>query len=117
MKCKLDENIPVELSAIFYQAGIDAITVLDEELSGVTDAILFEVVQAEKRVLITMDLDFSDIRNYPPTCHAGIIVLRPRSQDILSIQLIIRRLIPLLLIESLAQRLWIVDDKRIRIRE
>jgi len=100
-----------------FLAGFDAITVLDEELSGATDDQLFKVVQSEQRILITLDLDFSDIRNYPPNCNAGIIVLRPKSQDLSSIRKIMKSLIPLLLHESLEHRLWIVDDKRLRIRE
>ena len=46
MKFKLDENIPVMVSTMLYQAGIDAITVLDEDLSGATDSNLFEIVAA-----------------------------------------------------------------------
>ncbi len=117
MKFKLDENMPVEIATTLCQAGIDAITVLDEELSGATDDQLFEIVQTEQRILITLDLDFSDIRNFPPSDNPGIIVLRPKSQDLSSISTIINRLIPLLLHESLEHRLWIVDDNRLRICE
>ena len=117
MKFKLDENIPLAISTTLHQAGIDTITVLDEQFSGATDAHLFEIVQAEQRILITLDLDFSDIRNYPPASHAGIIVLRSKSQDVSSLIMIIKRLIPVLSHESLEHRLWIVDDEKLRIRE
>jgi hypothetical protein len=33
-------------------------------------------------VLVTFDLDFSDIRLYPPSSHSGIWVLRPQTQSI-----------------------------------
>jgi predicted nuclease of predicted toxin-antitoxin system len=117
VKFKLDENIPVEISTMLRQAGLDACNVLDEALSGVTDARLFEIVQAEQRILMTLDLDFSDIRTYPPAYHAGVIVLRPKSQDLASIRQIVIRMIPLLLRETLEHRLWIVDEVRLRIRE
>jgi hypothetical protein len=43
MKFKLDENLPVEASALLREAGYDALTVLDENIGGEPDEhILFK---------------------------------------------------------------------------
>jgi hypothetical protein len=66
--------------------------------------------------VLTLDLDFSDIRAYPPSDYAGIIVLRPAVQSVPSIRRLVAHVIALLAAEPLQGNLWIVDDSRIRIR-
>jgi predicted nuclease of predicted toxin-antitoxin system len=78
---KIDENLPVETAALLRAAGQDAKTVHDEKLTGADDAVLAARVRSEWRVLVTLDLGFSDIRAYPPLDYPGIIVLRSKRQD------------------------------------
>jgi predicted nuclease of predicted toxin-antitoxin system len=73
--------------------------------------------QAENRILITLDLDFADIRLYPPSDHQGIWVLRPRSQSIDNVLSLVNGAVAVLKSETAAQRLWIVEPGRIRIHE
>jgi hypothetical protein len=40
---------------------------------------------AESRILVTLDRDFANIEAYPPRQHAGIIVLRLKTQDKLTL--------------------------------
>ena len=117
MNLKIDENLPLECAAQLRHAGFSAHTVLDEELSGTDDAVLLKVCQQESRVLLTLDLDFADIRSYPPETHAGIVVLRPKSQDMRSLMSMIGRLVRVLTDRSPQGQLWIVEADRIRIRE
>ena len=117
MKFKLDENLPVFATGIFQIAGYEACTVLQQRLSGASDDDLFALMQQEQRVLVTLDLDFSDLRRYPPPSHFGVIILRPPSQDVRSITTLLQRLIPLLQTEPITHRLWIVETHRVRIRE
>lgn len=70
-----------------------------------------------KRALVTLDVDFANVRRYPPSDHHGLIVLRLGRQDKLHVLAILRRLIPLLEREPIEKRLWIVEEERIRIRE
>ena len=67
---KLDENLPSETATILRDAGFDAITVLDQEMRASPDAEIARVCRDEHRILVTLDLDFSDIRTYPPSDHA-----------------------------------------------
>ena len=97
-------------------AGHDAVTVLDQLLGGAVDERLACLCRAEGRVLVTLDLDFSNIQTYPPSEHAGIIVLRLSRQDKEQVMKVVTAIIPSLLVEPLQGRLWIVDEYKIRIR-
>ena len=66
MKFKLDENMPIEAADLLRNAAYDAETVDDEQLAGHIDPVIAQVCKQEGRILITLDLDFSDIRHYPP---------------------------------------------------
>lgn len=116
MKFKFDENLPIECAVIFQEAGFDADTVYEEGLKGKPDDSIFGVCQKEKMVLVTLDLDFSDIRTYPPNSHFGIIILRLISQSKNKILHKIKQIIPIIGVEYLKGCIWIVDEKRIRIR-
>jgi predicted nuclease of predicted toxin-antitoxin system len=66
MRFKLDENMPVEAAELLRAANYVADTVHDEQLAGHPDPDVALVCQREQRALITLDLDFADIRAYPP---------------------------------------------------
>ncbi|GAC1689514.1 MAG: DUF5615 family PIN-like protein [Candidatus Acidiferrum sp.] len=117
MKFKIDENLPSEFAAILQGAGFEADTVADEDLSGAADALLARHVRANHRVLITLDMDFANIQSYPPATHAGIVVLRPHSQDKMTLLALLEILIPALRKSSPEHRLWIVEQDRIRYRD
>ena len=81
MKLKVDENLPVECAEILNHGGLQADTVTGEGLTGADDSTLAAASRSEGRVLVTLDLDFANIRAYPPVEYAGIIVLRPKRKD------------------------------------
>ena len=76
MRFKLDENMPHDLALFLNAIGHDAETVQEEGLSGYADENLLPIAHQENRILLTFDLDFADIREYPPGSHSGIIVFR-----------------------------------------
>ena len=116
MKFKIDENLPVVAAAILRDAGHEAQTVHDERLVGGPDHNLAELCRDEGRALVTLDLDFSDIRTYPPGDYAGIVVLRPPRQERRAILALLTLLLRLLPDEELAGHLWIVERTGVRIR-
>ena len=116
MKFKVDENLPKEVAELLTQAAHDAVTVNDEGLQGTLDTKLAQICRTEERVLVTLDMGFADIRSYPPQSLPGLIVLRLAKLDKTTVLDTLRRTIPLVGQEPLAQHLWIVEETRIRIR-
>ena len=116
MEFKIDENLPVELIGELRAAGFEAATVPEQQLVGGSDLALSEICRSESRILVTLDLDFADIRTYPPENYPGLIVLRLGRQDKPHVLAVFRKLLKAIGRESLEGRLWIVEDNRIRIR-
>jgi predicted nuclease of predicted toxin-antitoxin system len=116
VKLKTDENLPESIAAILLAAGHDVTTVLGEGLGGVADPRVAAVCRKEQRALVTLDRGLGDIRTYPPADYHGIIVLRVPDQSIPELRAFIQRLLPLLEEQSVAGALWILDERRVRIR-
>lgn len=76
MNIKLDENLPADLADMLVELGHNVDTAPGEGLSGRVDAAIGSAAQANKRLLITQDLDFSDLRPFGPGTHCGIMLLR-----------------------------------------
>lgn len=118
MKFKLDENFGGRTQNIFREAGHDIETVREEGLSGSSDAGLFERCREEKRILVTLDLDFSDIVRFPPRESAGIVVIRlPLNPSLPFLEKLIRQFLDTLAQMSPERGLWIVEAGRIRIHQ
>jgi len=64
MNFKIDENLPSEFVDLLTHAGFSADTVVQENLQGAADSAVANICQKESRILLTLDLDFSDIRTY-----------------------------------------------------
>ena len=117
MRFKIDENLPTEAAQLLSDAGHDALTIHDQEMVGKPDDQVSSVCQLEHRALITLDLDFADIRAYPPGEHCGIVVFRPRTQARQAVIELIGALVRLLSTEPLEGSLWILQENGLRIRE
>ncbi|MEX2287808.1 MAG: DUF5615 family PIN-like protein [Planctomycetaceae bacterium] len=116
MRFKLDENLPIEVASLLQQHGHDVTTVREQQLGGKSDEIIADVCHVEDRALVTLDLDFADIRQYPPATSKGVIVLRPALQHVASLVRTMDRVVELLPQEPLEGSLWVVDDHQVRIR-
>ena len=109
LRFKLDENIPGEAVGLLREAGHDVRTILDQGLGGRSDNNVSRACRDEARVLVTLDLDFGDIRTYPPTDYAGIWVLRPATQSVDVMCDLIRRALQLTANEQVSRRLWVIN--------
>ena len=116
MRAKLDENLPVEAVELFRAAGWSCDTVNDEGLAGADDPTVGAACQAEARVLFTLDLDFADIRAYPPNMYVGIVVFRPAEPSRRQVLHLVARVLPVLAAEWADHHLWIVEPGRVRVR-
>ena len=117
MRFKIDENVPPFMAERLRAAGLDATTVAEEALGGISDENLAPICTAENRILVTLDLDFSDIRRYPPGSSPGIVVLRLDGQDRSDFEAAAELLNAALATNQVGGALWIVERTRIRVRE
>lgn len=117
MRFKVDENLPTEAAELLRSRAWDALTVNEQAMEGCADSVLAQVCREELRTLVTLDLDFADIRSYAPTQHAGIIVLRPPTQSKRDVLRLLERAVEQMARERMSGTLWVVDEAGIRIRE
>lgn len=94
MKFKVDENLPSEHAEMLRAAGHDATTVAEQKLTGAEDAALMQRCWSEGRILVTLDMDFANVRAYPPETHPGILVFRSKTQDKVTLIGLLGRVIP-----------------------
>ena len=97
-------------------AGWNCDTVHDEGLAGSDDPKVAATCRAEARVLFTLDLDFADIRAYPPKEYVGIVVFRPAEPSRRQVLDLVARVLPVLAAEWAPHQLWIVEPARVRVR-
>ena len=104
------------MADLFRAAGHDATTVLEQGRGGARDPDVASLIRAERRVLVTLDLGFSNIRGFKPSDYPGLVVLRVRSQDKSTVIAAVQRIVPKLKTEKLEGRLWVVQEDRVRVR-
>jgi predicted nuclease of predicted toxin-antitoxin system len=117
MKIKLDENLPARLAITLSELGHDTDTVVQEGLAAESDAIVWHAAQSEGRLLVTQDLDFSDIRDFVPGTHHGIVLIRLRDPSRIAL---IERLISLFRSEQVEE--WtscfvVVTEHKFRVKK
>lgn len=116
MLVKLDENMSNSHAEFLRQLGYDCDRVTDEGLSGAADEIVWQQVCAEGRFFMTLDLDFSDVRRFPPGTHPGILLLRPRSRSSQAVLNLLARILREQRLETLQGCLVVADEIQTRIR-
>lgn len=87
-------------------------------MAAAPDAQIAERARQTGAALLTRDLDFSDVRHYPPDQYGGIVVLRlPDHFTAAEIVVVLERyLAEPRFLENLPGRLSIVDENRVRFR-
>ena len=116
MKIKLDENIPQRIVGVLGEWGHDVETCLSEGLGGQPDDIVVNHLRGERRLLVTLDRGFSNIRQHPPGNLVGIVVIRLPRQIPGMIEAALRGLLYRRSLEDITGCTVIVQPGRIRIR-
>lgn len=116
MKIKLDENLPIDLVDLLVAFQHDVHTVLGERLAGKSDSQIFHAASSEDRLLITQDLDFSDIHRFKPGTHPGILLVRLRDPSRRRLVERFRQTLHTENFETWAGCFVVLGDKKLRIR-
>jgi predicted nuclease of predicted toxin-antitoxin system len=118
MRFFLDANMPRSAIAVLSRFGHDVEFARDVGLGSASDEVVAAHVRRTKSVLLTRDLDFADVRRYPPDQYDGIVVLRiPDDMVAKEIAALIERFLSEpSLVDSLPKHLAIVEPERARFR-
>ncbi len=117
MNFKIDENLPVEFAKTLKSSGYEAMTVFEQGLNGKADSEVINKCLEENFILVTLDLDFADIKLYSINRCPGIITIRAKYQDKRHLLNMLKNIIPNLKHEKIEGKLWIVEENKIRIRD
>lgn len=117
MKLKLDENLSRQLKPVLAALGHDVLSADDEGLLSQPDDVIFNAARDEGRMLLTLDLDFADIRKYPPGTHPGIVLFRPRTKGVLAVGQFVEEFVRGQDLALVSGCLIVVDPDRIRVRK
>jgi predicted nuclease of predicted toxin-antitoxin system len=118
MRFLIDANLPRAVIAVVQTLGHQAEFARDIGLASATDEQIAKHALQYGAALLTRDLDFADIRRYPPDRYSGIVVLRlPDTAVAEEIAAAVKRFLSESgFIASLAGRLAIVEEDRVRFR-
>ena len=114
----VDEDLPRSVDNVLRQHRYEAIDVRDIGFRGVNDAdIAAYYAQKHRLCLLTGDIGFADIRNYPPGEYSGIVVLRlPAKANSSTILTLLKSLlVQNEIVNQLNGKLAIVELGRVRI--
>jgi predicted nuclease of predicted toxin-antitoxin system len=118
MRFLLDANMPRSAAGVVRRLGHHAVDVRDIGLGDAADSRIAAHAKANGMALITRDFDFSDIRNYPPADHPGIVVLDLPDDAVAAtvVKAVESFLSQPMCLSQLEGRLAIVESWRVRLR-
>ncbi len=110
--------MPRSVIAVCEARGHDAVHVADKGIASAADDKIAAFALSGGWVLLTRDLDFSDIRTYPPQNTPGIVVLRVPDTAVAAeiAQVVDSFLAQKALVEAMPGRLAILEPDRVRFR-
>lgn len=114
-----DHCVPNAIRQALRDAGYEVLLLKDHIPIESSDAVVISKAQELDAILVSLNGDFADITNYPPTNYKGIIALQVRNHPEIIPQLI-SRLKDFLSshadMKYFAGKLLLVEAHRIRIR-
>jgi len=118
MRFLLDANLPRATIGVLQECGHQVEFARDVGLAMAADETIAAYARQTGAALLTRDLDFADVRRYPPDQYAGLVVLRlPDTAVAAEIAHTVRRfLMEPGFCDHLAGRLAVVEVDRVRFR-
>ncbi len=116
MKILLDNCIPGKTGKLLQEAGFSIITLKELGKSSASNSEVLYLARTNEALLLTCDLDFSNILIYPPGSHCGIIVLKISAATERPVYSVLLKALEELDPSLLSRSLVIVDKNKYRLR-
>jgi predicted nuclease of predicted toxin-antitoxin system len=118
MRLLIDANLPRATILVCQKFGHQVEFARDMGLAAASDEQIAARARETGAALLTRDLDFADVRRYPPDRYQGIVVLRLPDTTVAQeiVRVLERFLIEPGFLEQLEGRLAIVEADRVRFR-
>jgi predicted nuclease of predicted toxin-antitoxin system len=108
---------PRHLKPMLTGLGHDVLTAADENLLSRPDIEVAASASREGRILLSLDIEFADLRKYPPGSHPGIVLFRPASLGPLSVNRFVERFARSTDLSALSGCVAVVEPRGIRVRQ
>lgn len=96
--------------------GWDVTTVREIGLRGAKDSEVLNKAQEMRAVLVTRDMDFGDIRRFPPSGYCGIVVLKMTHRTSDEVHAVLRKMLREVKEDEFSGALFVVDRNKWRKR-
>ncbi|MFQ5820955.1 MAG: DUF5615 family PIN-like protein [Candidatus Heimdallarchaeota archaeon] len=117
MRFKIDENAPFSVKHLLESRGShQADSVYHQGKAGIADQDLLDLCLKEKRILITLDTDFSNAFLHPRGTFYGIILVRSHTQGKTAFLKLFREFLNQFSLEQVVSKVVIVEPRQIVIR-
>ncbi|MDE2475141.1 MAG: DUF5615 family PIN-like protein [Alphaproteobacteria bacterium] len=118
MRFLVDANLPRSIVPLLLKRGHDVEFARDSGLAAASDQDIATRAKLTDAVLLTRDLDFADIREFPPEDYAGLVVLRlPDDATASTIVGVVERFVHVpAFLDAVRSRLAIIEMDRVRFR-
>ena len=115
MKFLADENLFEPIIKYLKEIGAYVLSIREAGLSGISDNEVYKLACNEKRVIITMDKDFTKIFRFPPQKCGGIIVVKIYRRSVSETFKIFKKFYQSLKYEDIIKNLVIITPANIKI--
>lgn len=116
MTLLLDHCVPRRYGRLLREWGYTVTLITDHIPADSTDHQVITLAQTLDAVLLTVDLDFANILDYPPKDYAGIIVMRYTVEDESALDVTLKQALADLYRDDLRSTLVIIAPARYRVR-
>ncbi|MBI2515184.1 DUF5615 family PIN-like protein [Candidatus Wolfebacteria bacterium] len=113
----LDANLSPETANFLRSLGFDVKSLIEERLGDLHDWAVAEMAKKEKRILLTLDLDFGEMYYFAAKKTFGVIVLRLEDQRVQIVNKILSRFLEMYgaELERRGKNLFILRETEVRV--
>jgi len=116
MRLFANENLYEPLIGYLREVGNDVLSIRDAGLSGISDDEVYQMACKDKRIIITMDKDFTRMLRFSPEKCGGIIVVKIYKRTVDATLEIFKKLYGSIKEKEVAGNLVIMTPEGVRIR-